>query len=587
MWRSRLFWRLFINTGLLAGLAAGVLGYVGMFRMQQSELAEQEAVLRERAGVIRELLLRTDDRDMLRARVEQLAQVSDCRILLLGADGTVQASSSADSPAAATALQRPEIRQAEVSGRGLTIRYGQSPVMELAERVDGLGPVRFIHLTSPLDDVIAEWRTWRWMTIAAIAAAVLGALGMSLWLARRWRRPLVELTRAARSFPQRPCPPPVGVTTHDEIGTLAAAFNEMTQACSTALSHADEERHQLRSIFDGMVEGVVVIDAEQRVVFLNDAAGRLLNTSVEAAAGKKLWQLRRHRQLTDAAEQLLTGGCTGIELEWSNSETQVLAVHGAPLPGTPIRGAVLVLHDITSLRRLERMRHDFAANVSHELKTPLAAIKATVETLLDGAIADPEHSVQFLNRVHENAERLHSLVHDLLTLSRIESGEEKLDIQAISVQRAVEACRLRHEHRALSKQLRLESVPPDEPVAALADEEALAQILDNLVDNAIKYTPGGGVISLRCRRAGESAVIEVEDTGVGIPAKDLGRIFERFYRVDKARSRELGGTGLGLSIVKHLVQSLGGTVTAASQLNSGSMFTVRLPRADHPAVENP
>jgi two-component system phosphate regulon sensor histidine kinase PhoR len=237
-----------------------------------------------------------------------------------------------------------------------------------------------------------------------------------------------------------------------------------------------------------------------------------------------------------------------------------------------------VFHDITQLRKLERVRQDFVANVSHELKTPLAAIAAIVETLLDGALRDPDHNVAFLERIRENADRLRRLVLDLLTLGRIESGQETLELQTVSLSHAVDDCCARHAQAAAAKGLKLEQVGVPYAVAALADSDALNEILDNLVDNAIKYTPAG-TITLRWFADGNKAVLQVEDTGVGILEKDVPRIFERFYRVDKARSRALGGTGLGLSIVKHLAQTLGGSVTARSEVGRGSVFEVRLPRA--------
>jgi two-component system phosphate regulon sensor histidine kinase PhoR len=212
------------------------------------------------------------------------------------------------------------------------------------------------------------------------------------------------------------------------------------------------------------------------------------------------------------------------------------------------------------------------------LETPLAAIQATVETLLDGAMQDTEHNVRFLEQVRDNADRLHRLVQDLLSLGRIESSQAPLELEAIDVQSAVEACIGRHADRAKAKELQVVSQPPSYAVIALADDEALAMILDNLIDNAIKYTPGGGTITLRCFAEDRHVIVQVMDTGVGIPDKDLPRIFERFYRVDKARSRELGGTGLGLSIVKHLVHALGASITVTSQVGQGSVLTIRIPR---------
>ena len=256
-----------------------------------------------------------------------------------------------------------------------------------------------------------------------------------------------------------------------------------------------------------------------------------------------------------------------------------LTVHAARLPGLPPRGAVLVLHDTTELRRLERLRQEFVANVSHELKTPLSVIKVCVETLLDSAMDDPQHRRQFLEQLNGQSNRLHALILDLLSLARIESGEELFDFQPVAVPDVVEACVERHRPRADAKGQVFDIVPPagEEALVVWADEEALEQILDNLLDNAVKYTPEGGRVSVCWRREGQQVCLEVADTGIGIPPSDLPRIFERFYRVDKARSREMGGTGLGLSIVKHLAQAMRGSVRAASRPGQGTTFTVCLP----------
>lgn len=421
---------------------------------------------------------------------------------------------------------------------------------------------------------------WVLAAVAGLTAAALGAC----WSACRLRGPVARLTEAAQALARNSVNQPLPISSSDELGVLTAAFNDMGQNLTDTVARMHWELEQLRAVFRSMAEGVVVIDGDQRILFLNEAGSRMLNVALDGSHGKRLWEVVRHRQLLEAVELVFREDHYRCELDWTGPEPKVFSLHGSRLPGEPLQGAVLVLHDITHVRRLERVRQDFVANVSHELKTPLAAIKATVETLLDGAIEDPEHNVRFLQRVHENAERLHFLVQDLLTLSRIESGEERIETAPLAVAPVIESCVSRQVDRAKAKQLRLLQEPPPEPILAVADEEALAQILDNLVDNAIKYTPSGGTITLRWYAHDGWAVIEVADTGVGIPEKDLGRIFERFYRVDKARSRELGGTGLGLSIVKHLVQALGGSVQASSQLGVGSTFTVRLPLAESAAL---
>jgi two-component system phosphate regulon sensor histidine kinase PhoR len=260
----------------------------------------------------------------------------------------------------------------------------------------------------------------------------------------------------------------------------------------------------------------------------------------------------------------------------------VLAVQGTPLPGSPPAGAILVFHDVTDLRRLERMRQDFVANASHELKTPLASIKAYTETLLDGALQDESVNSLFLHRIDEQADRLDRITQDMLSLARLDAGQDVFQHKPMLLARAVRRCAEEQRARALAKGLdyELEIAPETEAAVVTADEEAIRQILDNLIDNAIKYTPEGGRVLVSVSQDGQTAIaLEVVDTGIGIARDEQPRIFERFYRVDRARSREVGGTGLGLAIVKHLVQSLGGQLSLRSRLGAGSTFTVQLPRS--------
>jgi two-component system phosphate regulon sensor histidine kinase PhoR len=241
----------------------------------------------------------------------------------------------------------------------------------------------------------------------------------------------------------------------------------------------------------------------------------------------------------------------------------------------------MVIHDITELRRLERLRRDFAANVSHELKTPLTVILSQVEALLDGAVEDPVARRPFLEHIASSSERLHALILDLIRLTAIESKDQQFDYQSVAVREAVLDCQERHQRRADAKHLQLvvQAADAANDVAIWVDDEACHQILDNLVDNAVKYTQDGGLIQIRWKTDERNVCLQVEDNGPGIPETDLPRVFERFYRVDKARSRELGGTGLGLAIVKHLVHEMGGSVRVQSQLGIGTTFTVSLPRA--------
>jgi two-component system phosphate regulon sensor histidine kinase PhoR len=432
------------------------------------------------------------------------------------------------------------------------------------------------------------------------AVAITGALSLSVafWLARRISQPMQELTDATERIAAGGYGHKVYASGMDEVGTLANTFNHMSERLAAQFAQLEEDRQQLRTILSGMVEGVVALDAEQRILFANERAAELLEFQPNTAVGRKLWEVVRQSALQEIVQQALNEpGAHRQELNWNGPTVRSLTVHAAWLPAaggrhnghaegeprpTPARGAVLVLHDTTELRRLERLRQEFVANVSHELKTPLTNIKAYVETLLEGAVEDPQHRVPFLEKVAEQSERLHALILDLLSLARIESGNEMYDFQDVPLGPAVASCLERYRGRAEARGQTLVAVPPEpgDTVDAWADEEAVNQILENLVDNALKYTPPGGRITVRWGVAPEAQVfLEVEDTGIGIPEADLPRIFERFYRVDKARSREMGGTGLGLSIVKHLVSALHGTIRATSRLGQGSTFKVFLPAA--------
>lgn len=419
-----------------------------------------------------------------------------------------------------------------------------------------------------------------------VSVGLMLAVVTSVWLARRINRPLGELREAMDRIGEEGTH--VVAQQDDTLNRLVKAFNHRNDMLVRQLSQLGEEREQLRTILSGMVEGVIALDAAQRVLFVNERAAQLLNLSQQGAVGKPLWEVVRHRSLLDMVDRALQHGAAQQErIAWpggmvpsylNKPESKDLTVHAARLPGPLPRGAILVLHDTTELRRLERIRQDFVANVSHELKTPLSVIKANVETLLDGAVEDAEHRGSFLRRIANQADRLNALIQDLLSLARIESGEELFEFAPLQVEALVQGCLERHGTVARSRKQTLEILPgPDPTLTVLADEEAVNEILDNLLDNALKYTPEGGRIQIRWCREGEKARIEVSDTGIGIPEADLPHIFERFYRVDRARSRQLGGTGLGLSIVKHLVQAMRGTIHAVSTSSEGSTFVVTLP----------
>ncbi|HEV3301688.1 MAG TPA: ATP-binding protein [Planctomycetaceae bacterium] len=365
---------------------------------------------------------------------------------------------------------------------------------------------------------------------------------------------------------------------------LESAIESMNRQLETRIEELQRKSRQLQesterleTVLGSMVEGVVAVDDSQRILFANRAARNLLDMQVSNPVGRPIWEVIRHARIDEVIRTVLAGSeATSLEIDLPRKHA-VVAVLASRLPGNPTSGVVLVFHNVTELRRLENIRREFVSNVSHELKTPLTAIQAYAETLLDGALDEPEHRTNFVERIGEQAGRLHALIQDLLRLAQIESGENVFDVRAVEVSPVVRECIDEHLAVAESKSQRLVTQAPAADVNVMADEEGLHTILGNLIDNAVKYTQDGGTISVRWRIDDGMARIDVQDNGPGIPPEHQSRIFERFYRVDRARSRDVGGTGLGLSIVKHLVQEFDGSIGISSEPGSGTTFTVRLP----------
>lgn len=407
------------------------------------------------------------------------------------------------------------------------------------------------------------------LAVAAIAIYI---------IARSVVRPLQQLGHAARSIASGEYGDRVPVSGNDELGDLARSFNRISGELGSQLSQLRDSDERQAAVLGGMVEGVLAVDDHLRVLFANPAAGRLFGFLPPSAEGRPLLEVVRQHTLHEAVEKVLKDHePREIEIEWQLDTPRTLSVQITLLPGTLDVGAVIVLHDNTELHRLETIRQEFIANVSHELKTPLSSIMAYTETLQRGALDDREIRDEFLNRISEQGERLNNLIQDMLSLARIETAKQPFDIVPVDLASIAQSCADDYAAQADAKNVAL-VVAPDLPVARVsADEEGLRVICNNLIDNAVKYTPEEGRVDVRWQKQDDVVRLEVIDTGPGISRADVGRVFERFFRVDKARSRELGSTGLGLAIVKHLAQSFGGAVGVESQPGQGSRFWVELP----------
>ena len=408
-----------------------------------------------------------------------------------------------------------------------------------------------------------------------VLATGVGTFFFVLWLSNRLLVPVSRFRSAARTLLER-----WGIYTadHDDDSVLRDSLVHLTAFSEERLQALESERAKIGAVLDSMVEGVIALDRQGLVLLMNPSARRILDLGQEMVVGQSLLEVIRNRGLADLVELCRTlqpnEQCrreVGLQLPVQRN----LEVNAMPLPES--QGVVLVLHDITELRRLEQVRVEFVANVSHELRTPLTAIKGYLETLIDEAPAEPLTHRRFLKVAHTHADRLSRLINDLLNLSDIETGKVVLRTRSVGLQDFVNEASTIFEKEATKRGIKLRNEISADMVV-WADRDRLSQIFVNLVDNAVKYTPKGGSVTFKAVARGSKFIgFQVIDTGQGIPPADLPRITERFYRVDKARSRELGGTGLGLAIVKHLVYLHGGTLSIDSEVGKGTSIEIGLP----------
>ena len=513
-------------------------------------------------------------------------ETARARVTFIRADGTVLADSRVspeDLPRLENHAGRPEVRAALAGGLGTDLRrsatlhegllYAAAP-FKAGGKI--LGVVRLAVSVDELARSLDSFgRLVRRVTLTMVALAVLAGL----LLARTVSRPVEELSRAAERLALGDYQARVRLGAPDEHGRLGETLNVLAERVQEAIRDLTSEKAQVEAILGQMVEAVIAVDDSQRVLAVNAALARLFKLDPAACRGRPLLEVLRHPALEELLlSVLMDRQARAEEVRLAAPEEHVFQAHAGPLElGGGAGGALLVLHDITRLRRLEQVRKDFVANVSHELRTPLASIKAFAETLRGGALEDKKTGLEFVETIEKDADRMTRLVDDLLELSALESGRLTPSLEPLSLmeiaREAAESLRPLAEKRRVSLEVR----DPGPLPKVLADRGQLRQVFNNLIDNAVKFNREGGAIVVAAESRGSIVSVSVKDTGPGIPSQDLPRIFERFYRVDKARSRELGGTGLGLAIVKHIIEGHGGSVSVDSRSGQGSTFSFTLP----------
>lgn len=523
--------------------------------------------------------------NVLGRRMKLFAGEIGARITVLAKDGKVLSDSDHDPRTLPNHLNRPEIREALRMGTGHSIRYSATMkydmmyvAVPLKQNGGTDGLVRIAIKITKVQETVRN--LWLSLTGVLIFVLLLFAL-ISTRITKSITQPIEEITRVARDITRKRFGNRITTRTKGEIGQLAQAINFMALSLEQQMSAIQENEKRLEGILNNMFSGVMLISDTRRIVMMNVAAGELLGYDVQKYLGHFHQEIGKSSGLSTFIDRCFeTGVKMREEIHLYYPEERILDVHLGAYASEDgqVKGVIVMLHDITAIRRLEKMRSEFVANVSHELRTPVTSIKGFSETLLDGAMEDLEISRSFLTIINEESDRLNRLITDILDLSKIEQKKMPLKIEKVDlVQLVHETVRLvREEARARDITIYL---PLSTDSTLDADRDRLQQVILNLVGNAILYTLEGGEITITVEEIGANQVeLTVSDTGIGIPQEHLPRIFERFYRVDKARSRESGGTGLGLAIVKHLVESHHGTIHVESREGEGTVFTVLLPK---------
>ncbi len=525
--------------------------------------------------------LETLPAEHLNALSKHWADLLGVRVTIIAADGVVVGESHEDRAQMDNHLHRPEVQQALAEGQGSSIRYSNTVGYEMlytALPVRGANDtLAIVRVALPLRQVEANVSELRRAVLTAAFLATLGAVLLAVFIAERTARPVRRLTRAAERLAEGDLNARLLPTTHDEIGQLARTFNVMAEQLRDKVSTLAEERGRLAAVLDNMADGVLITDENGRVQLVNPAAAWLLGVSEAEVEGLSFAQAVRQHQLIELWERCHASAEEQIEAVEFSRHRLFLQVIVTPFQVEGARGYLIILQDLTRIRQLETVRRDFISNISHELRTPLAGLKALVDTLRDGALEDPPAAQRFLIRMDTEVDALTQMVQELLELSRVESGQAPLRLAPASVEDIVIPPVDRLRPQAERAELEITGLLPPALPPVLADVERARQVVTNLVHNAIKFTPVGGSVTVSAQVAGDQVVISVQDTGVGIPPEDLPRIFERFYKADRARSG--GGTGLGLAIAKHIVQGHGGRLWVESVEGQGSTFYFSLPTA--------
>jgi two-component system phosphate regulon sensor histidine kinase PhoR len=603
MFRS-LRWRIAVPYLILILLAMGGMSFYLSNVVRQAYLDELQEKLTAEAQLIGDAVETVPVWDAAGGKFDGLAQhyadLLDARVTFIDAQGRVLGDSHADWFQMDNHLNRPEVQEALEGEQGITTRLSRTMGYEMMYAAVSVGSEDdvdgFARVALPLSQVEAQVARLRRVILFVAFLVVLGAAVLAVIIAERVARPVRQLTGVVQRATAGDLNARLLPTTRDEIGELTRSFNQMAIHLRRTIASLTDQQNQLSAVLDNMADGVLITDDRGLVALINPAAAELLGADKEQALGRSFAQVARDHRIIDLWRRCYKEREEQVEPIEMDRQDAFLQVIATPL-GEGDRACLLILQNLTRVRRLETVRRDFISNISHELRTPMAALKALVDTLRDGALEDPPAAQRFLDRMDMEVDALTQMVQELLQLSRIESGRAPIRMEPVSVVEVVipPVDRLRPQAERAELEVTVDISPELPPV--LADVDRVQQVVTNVVHNAIKFTPPGGRIEVSARRlsigggdrvslraigldpdvslSGEWVLIQVEDSGVGIPSDDLPRVFERFYKADRARSG--GGTGLGLSIAKHIIQAHDGHIWAESIEEEGTTFRFVLP----------
>lgn len=585
----RLIWQLYPAYLLLVLSTLLAIGWYASGSMRGFYMSQTRQDLLNQAHLLSQVflpLLEPLDQAAVDRRCKKTAAGVPTRLTVILPDGKVVGDSETAPQKMENHGNRPEIRQALTGQVGSAVRFSATLHHNMIYVAIPIGYNRItaiLRVSKAMTDIEQQLHSLQVrLAVGSFIIALLASLGC-LMISRRISRPIETLREGAARFARGDLTHRLNLPDTAELAELAHAMNQMAQDLQQRIQTIMRQRNESQAVLSSMMEGMMALDMEERIIQANGAAASLLNLSANRLQGRRVQEIMRSRQLQRMIQTTLSSGsATEGDVVLYQYDERVLNMHCSPLFDSDGQrmGILLVMNDVTQLRRLESMRSDFAANVSHEIKTPLTAIQGFVETLMHGPLSDSQETQRFLAIIHKHVLRLSAIIDDLMHLSRLEQdhGSAHLRLQSSSLHsmlgNAIQLCRA----SADAKQIEI-VLDCDKGLAARMDADLMEQAAVNLLDNAIKYSPEASRVMVTAQAADQEIRIDFRDEGIGIAKRHLPRLFERFYRVDKARSRSVGGTGLGLAIVKHIVQAHNGRVAVDSVQGQGSTFTIHLPLA--------